>query len=75
MGLQPKLSQDDLWPQTKAAIEQQGYTRLKRIAGGSYGVVITARHASSGAQRAIKVIRQPDNQTSLHAFQRECRRR
>ena len=73
LGLQPKLSHDDLWPQTRAAIEQRGYTRLKRIAGGGYGVVISARHASTGAQRAIKVVREPDNETSLHAFQRECR--
>ncbi len=58
---------------TMAAIRAEGFTKIKAIGHGGYGVVFRATDVKTGNRRAVKVLIQSENPDHRAIFDRECR--
>ena len=73
VGLDDSESLDEVWDSTKAAIAVAGLRDLVRRDKGGYGVVCSAVDVTTGNPRAVKVVLQPEDESHLAVFRRECR--
>ena len=73
LGLEDDELLDEVWEATKSAIAAEGLRDLKRVDRGGYGVVCRAVEERTGNPRAVKVVLNPEDQSRMVVFRRECR--